>query len=269
MAGDEHVNQNPFSDSAGVPWQGRSFEPNPFADDDGSADAALIHAIEDFQQQKTGAATVVRAFTKSRLLIPLLANLGSSGTGAHGKVVDKSADLSIVTVLDPDGRMAVPVFSSVQAMGRWNKDARPVPSDAVRVCLSAVQEDGANARVILDPGSETEFALRRPAVWAVAQQRDWIPAYEDAEVLASFTEALSQEPMVRTFRLVSADPTYRLQGQEVGVVIWLEPGLSADQLASFEERFVQTWSEKINIVERIDSLTIIYRNATDLDDQAV
>ena len=262
------MNSDRFADSAGVPWDGRSFEPNPFANDNGAADPALIAAIKDFHEEKISAAAVVHAFSEARLLIPLLANLGSSGVGAHGKVVDKSADLSIVTVLDPDGRMAVPVFSSVESMGRWNKTARPVPSDAIRVCLSAVQEDGANARVILDPGSDTEFALRRPAVWAVAQQRQWIPAYEDPEVIEDFAQALAEEPMVRTFRLLSADPTYRLQGQEVAVVIWLEPGLTAEQLADFESRFVQTWSEKLNIVERIDSLTIIYKNATDLDEPA-
>ena len=33
------------ADSAGFPWAGRSFEANPFAGDDGSADPALIGAI--------------------------------------------------------------------------------------------------------------------------------------------------------------------------------------------------------------------------------
>ena len=32
-------------DSAGVPWEGRSFEPNPHAGDDGSADPALLAAL--------------------------------------------------------------------------------------------------------------------------------------------------------------------------------------------------------------------------------
>ena len=33
------------ADSAGVPWEGRSFRPNPAAGDDGSADAALADAL--------------------------------------------------------------------------------------------------------------------------------------------------------------------------------------------------------------------------------
>ena len=33
------------ADSAGVPWEGRSFESNPHAGDDGSADAALLAAL--------------------------------------------------------------------------------------------------------------------------------------------------------------------------------------------------------------------------------
>jgi hypothetical protein len=44
------------ADSAGFPWAGRSFEANPFAGDDGSADPTLISAIERF---RAGEASVV------------------------------------------------------------------------------------------------------------------------------------------------------------------------------------------------------------------
>jgi len=37
-------------DSAGVPWEGRSFESNPHAGDDGSADPALLDALCDSVQ---------------------------------------------------------------------------------------------------------------------------------------------------------------------------------------------------------------------------
>ena len=133
----EHINTNPLADSAGVPWEGRSFEQNPFSDDDGSARPELILAIAEFQMSGD-ASKVIAEVAKSRLLIPLLADLGESGQGAHGQTVDKSADLSIVTVKTPDGETGLPVFSSVTAMSAWNTKARPVPSDAVRVALAAV-----------------------------------------------------------------------------------------------------------------------------------
>ncbi|RIJ30797.1 SseB family protein, partial [Clavibacter michiganensis subsp. insidiosus] len=35
----------PYADSAGTPWAGRSFEPTPFPDDDGSAPPAVASAL--------------------------------------------------------------------------------------------------------------------------------------------------------------------------------------------------------------------------------
>ena len=261
----DHINPDRFADSAGVPWAGRHFEANPNAGDNGEADPRLIDAIRKFHTDEVDADAVVDAFRTARFLVPLLANLGSSGVGAHGQTVDKSADLSIVTVLDPDGRMALPVFSSVEAMKRWNPEARPVVSDAIRVCLAAAQEDDANARVILDPGSETEFALRRPAIAAVAQQKPWLPPYRDQVVIDAFARALKPESVVRRFGVLSTDQYSRLEGNEIGVVIWLEAGLTAEDLTAFEQRFVSRWSDDRDIVERVDSLSIGFRNASDLD----
>jgi len=51
----EHINQDRFADSAGVPWAGRSFEPNPHANDDGSADPALLLALTNFRAQHLAA----------------------------------------------------------------------------------------------------------------------------------------------------------------------------------------------------------------------
>ena len=132
----QHINKNPLADSAGVPWDGRAFNENPFANDDGSARPELISAIREFHE--SGDATNVFAeFSKSRLLIPLLADLGESGEGAHGQTVDNSADLSIVNVETPDGQVGLPVFSSVDSMKLWNATARPVTSDGFRVARSA------------------------------------------------------------------------------------------------------------------------------------
>jgi hypothetical protein len=171
----KHINKDRFADSAGVPWEGRSFESNPFSNDDGSANPELISALAEFRGNPTDPREVFKAFAASRLLIPLLADLGESGEGAHGQTVDKSGDLSIVTVQTPDGQTGLPVFSSVESMARWNKTARPVPSDAIRVALAAASEG--NTRIVLDPGSETEFVFRRPAIKAMALQQEWVPSF--------------------------------------------------------------------------------------------
>ena len=117
------------ADSAGVPWEGRSFQPNPHSGDDGSADPALLAALTAFHAGEGDAAAVVDAYRKARLLIPLVAEKGDEGVGPTGLTVDKTQELSIVTVAAPDGRRVLPVFSSVQAMSRWDAAARPVPAD--------------------------------------------------------------------------------------------------------------------------------------------
>src|SRR5690554_6725434 len=177
---------DPLTDSAGQPWAGRSFGETAFADDDGSAPQQLVAALQRFRDGLADEAAVVDALRTVRLLIPLVAKLGESGVNDHGLTVDKSAELSIVTVAGPDGRNVLPVFSSVDAMSRWNAQARPVPADGVRVALAAADEG--TDLVVLDPTSETEFVIRRPAVWAVAQSLPWAPSHSDPIVAAEFQE---------------------------------------------------------------------------------
>jgi SseB protein N-terminal domain len=251
----QHINKDRFADSAGVPWEGRSFEANPFSNDDGSADPTLIAALAEFANDPKDPRGVIAALGKSRLLIPLLADLGESGEGAHGQTVDKSADLSIVTVQTPDGQTALPVFSSVEAMSRWNKTARPVPSDAVRVALAAASEG--NTRVVLDPGSDTEFVLRRPAIKALATSQPWTPAFLSQEVGQEFAAPIhANEPAVLAIYLEAGDPTCRLQGAEVLVTLKLIPGLDHNEVQALIGRLAEAWSQSELIAESVDSMQL-------------
>lgn len=163
------------ADSAGVPWEGRRFESNPHSGDDGSADPALLAALVAFRAGDGDARAVVDAYRDARLLIPLVAEKGDHGIGAHGLEVDKTQELSIVTVAAPDGRKVLPVFTSVTALQTWDATARPVPADGRRTALAAASED--TELIVIDPASETEFVIRRPAVWAIAQGEAWEPAH--------------------------------------------------------------------------------------------
>jgi hypothetical protein len=254
----EHINKNPLADSAGVPWDGRAFNENPFANDDGSARPELISAISEFHQ--SGDATnVFTEFSKSRLLIPLLADLGESGEGAHGQTVDKSADLSIVNVETPDGQVGLPVFSSVESMKLWNATARPVPSDAIRVALAAASEG--NTRIILDPGSETEFAFRRAAIAAMAQQQSWIPPHLSTSVIAEFEKAVDTENAIAKVSITSLDPQSRLAGPEVKVQLHVVAGLNKEQLEEVLHRVTQNWAESDVISSSVDSMALVVKPA--------
>lgn len=247
---------DPAADSAGRPWAGRSFQANPHAGDDGRMPPELGAALERFRSGDGGQADVVAAFGASRLLIPLLAELGDGGTeiGAHGHAIEKSQELSIVTVEGPDGRRVLPVFGSAEAMSRWNPAARPVPADGVRVALAAA-DDGTEL-VVLDPGSPAEFVLRRPAVWAVAQQQAWRPPYESDAVREAFERSIGGELAVVGVELEPGDPDARLRGPELVVRLRLVAGLTRTELDAVTTRLARRWAGDDAIATGVDSLTV-------------
>ena len=242
------------TDSAGVPWEGRHIE-NPAApDDDGSAPPRLLEAIKRFRAKEVGEAEVVEALRESRLLVPLVAERGDSGVGAHGHLVDKSQELSIVRVAGPDGRTVQPAFTSVAALSAWNRDARPVPAAAPRVALAAVEEH--TDVIIIDPTSATEFAVRRPALWAIARSEQWKPSYLDRDVLDAFLESASPEPAVRELYLAPGDPDATLAGPELVVRLSLEEGLDRPAVDELMARLRDRWSSNETIAVRVDSLKV-------------
>ena len=243
-----------LADSAGQPWEGRHFDENPFGGDDGSAPEELAEALRAFGAGEAGPEAVVDALRGSRLLIPLVAEAGDEGTTEAGLRVDKTQELSIVTVAGPDGRKVLPVFSSVTAMQAWNPAARPVPADGRRVALAAVSED--TELVVLDPRSATEFVVRRPAVWALAQGQPWLPSHRDPQVVAAFDASIGSELGVLGIELAPGDPGYRLAGEELVVRLVLATGLTSDELDAILSRLAQRWAADDAIATRVDSLRI-------------
>ena len=248
------MNPNRLTDSAGVPWEGRELEENRFATDDGSAPKEFLAAIAGFRSGELGQAGVVDAIRGSRLLVPLIAHLGESEAGAHGLKVDKSAELSIVTVKSPDDQDALVVFSSVAAMKLWNPSARPIPTDAIRVCLAAASQ--LSTRVVIDPGSESEFVIRRPAIARIAQSLDWQPAELNPIVQKVVAESISLEQAVSEFELRSADPQARLAGAELEVAIRLFLGSSPQEVRELLERVSKHWAASEEFAMAVDSVSI-------------
>jgi hypothetical protein len=243
-----------LADSAGVPWEGRHFEQNVHAADDGSAPPALIEALGKFHDGSADASVVVDAFRDSRLLIPLVAHLGEAGENEHGQLIDKSQELSIVTVAGPDGRNVMPVFSSVTAMGRWNPDARPVPADGIRVALAAAHEQ--TDLVVLDPLSDTQFVLRRPALWAIAQSQPWLPSHLNPDVAAAMTASINEEAAIIGVQLASGDPAATLAGPELTVRLTLVGGLAKPALDATLSRLASRWAADEVIATKVDSLAV-------------
>jgi hypothetical protein len=242
------------ADSAGVPFAGRHFEPNPGAGDDGSAPPRLLEALLRFRAREVGAQEVVAALHGERLLIPLVAVRGDEGVGAQGQLVDKTQELSIVTVAGPDGRNVLPAFTSVVALSVWDATARPIPIDAARVALAAASEG--TPLLVLDPGSPTEFAVRAPAFEAVATGAAWTPSYEDQVVLDAFLASSSGEEPLRAIQLAPGDPDARLAGPELLVQLSVRAGLEKDELDAMLARLQSAWATDPTITARVDSIGV-------------
>ncbi|WP_167051409.1 SseB family protein [Salinibacterium sp. ZJ77] len=242
------------ADSAGIPFTGRQFQPNPSAGDDGSAPAKLIEAIRGFHAGELGVADVIQALHHERLLVPLIAEAGDVGIGPYGQKVDKTQELSVVTVAGPDGRAVLPAFTSVDAMQRWRPEARPVPIQAPKVALGAGGEG--TPLIILDPGSETQFVVRRPAFRALATGEPWTPAFDDVEVASAFGAAVADEPAVQAVGIAPGDPQARLTGAEVLVVLRVQPGMADADRAALLERVQTRWASDELIAERVDSVAV-------------
>jgi hypothetical protein len=189
------------------------------------------------------------------VLVPMLAELEAADVVVHeGRehTVDKEASAGIVALRTPDGRTAMPVFSSVTAMQAWHPEARPVPSDAGRAALSAVSEGW--EVVVVDPGGPVTAVLPRPAVWALARGTAWRPAVAghlvDDDVQAAVRAAVVGVPEVRG---AHAEPGRRA---EVAVVLALAPGLDRRTLDQVLAQVNARLAGDETVAARVDSLEL-------------
>lgn len=259
---DNHMfGSSDHADSAGQPWAGRSFEPNAFADDDGTAPAELLEAMTEFRshdyltpERAQAHARAVEVITRSRLLAPLVAQAGDVGFTDEGLKVDKTQELALVYVGGPNGEKTLPVFSNVASMLAWNPDARPIPVDGFRVAASVIHDGG--DMVVVDPGAETEIALRLKTLQHMAAGRPWLPNHIDPLVIAAFTDSAQGEAFVRGVRLVAGDPDARGIENELVVQISLVPHLAQDQVVQQIEVLSNRWTQAEVIAERVTSMTV-------------
>jgi hypothetical protein len=263
------------TDSAGRPWAGRSLAGDDakihnFDDDDGTADAGYLAAVAGLRAGTGSESSVVASLATARVFIPIVAQLAEEEESAHGLQADKQADMALVTLKAADGRTAMPAFTSAAALSAWHSEARPVAVYAARAALSAVAE-GAEL-LVLDPGADVTFVVRRPAVWALAQQQDWVPSYLDADLAAEMGRAAGSFPAVRRIELLpgrgvasrAADGTAIPgggAGPELQVVLYLEDGLDAAGVQQLVAGLQAEWSRNVLFGERVDSIDIKLRRA--------
>ncbi|MBT2595274.1 SseB family protein [Arthrobacter sp. ISL-72] len=284
------------TDSAGQPWAGRSLagedaKIHNFEDDDGTADAGYLAAVTALRSSAGDEAAVVASLATARVFVPIVAQLAEEADGAaapqsdrpqtdrpHGDSLgdklhgDKQADMALVTLKAPDGRTAMPVFTSAASLKAWHPEARPVAVYAARAALSAVA-DGAELLVV-DPGSDYTFVVRRPAVWALAQQRTWVPSYADPELAQAMGETTGGYPPVRRVELQPGGGVASATeagdfvpgggpGPELRVVLFLEDGLDAAGVQAIVAGLNSDWSRNAVFAERVDSIEVKLQRAAE------
>jgi hypothetical protein len=236
-------------DSAGVPWGGRKLTGTGFDDDTGAADPGLAAALEHPGDE----AALMAAVSQTRLLVPIVAepvSLEESG----GLVAEKQTDMAAVTLVAPDGQRALPVFTSMQTLASWDPQARPVPVTASRAAQAAVSERC--DVMVVDVAGPRTVVLRPSMVWALAQQRDWLPAHEDPAVEKAVAAAVRPEPSVRGHALGPGRP----EGQGIlGITLELEPGLSAEQVQEVATRVGERLATDGELRARVDGLAFSIR----------
>jgi len=240
--------------------EGRSLPPTPqFAGDDGSTDPVLAAALA-LEQETDRLRAVVEALATARVLVPVVSYVEEEAEtierevgGATVQVTgEKSASAAMVTLATPDGRAAIPVFSGMDALRAWRADARPIPAEGVRAALAAASD--ADGLLVLDPGGPVTVPVPRPAVWALAQQREWVPAAQDSAVTGAIDRALTAVPGVAASRVEPGEDA------ELRVVLGLRPGLSRQEVQQIVQRAGQALAAEEIVAERVDSLQFQVRS---------
>lgn len=239
------------SDSHGVPWAGRRLGAQPFAGDTGAADPALAATLADHAEGRVGEADVVAALVIARVLVPVVAAVADGHpppAEAPPPRADAGAQMSVPLLAGPDGSRALPAFTAVDTLAAWDAAARPVPVEACRAALAAVDE-GCQVMVI-DPGERWEFVVRRPALWALAQGRSWVPPAADPEIVDAVRAAVAGLEEVRSVRL---DPG---RGAELVVVLGLVQDLDAGRLHALLARVGERLRGLSLVAERAESVQL-------------
>ena len=242
-------------DSGGVPWSGRQLTSTGFDGDVGAADINLLAALE--HQDETA---LMRAVAHARLLVPIVAAPSEVDDPVELMVekfaLNSATDMAVVTLTSPDGQRALPVFSSLAALSAWDATARPSPVTSSRAAQAAVYERC--DVMLLDLGSGHECVVRPSMVWALAQQREWLPAHTDPFVAQALSRATADESDVFDCVGEEGDPA---GAGILRVLLRLRPGLDSAQVQALATRVGEQIATDGEARARIDGLTFTIRQA--------
>jgi hypothetical protein len=194
-----------------------------FRSDDGSADPQVAAALAAFAAGRGGEHAALTALADSRLLVPVLAALTTAtaepagGQDAAGRQdaarhraaaghqdsrTGKASDMALPALVGADGRHAVPAFTSLAALTRWQAAARPVPTEAGLVWRAAVAESCA---VVIDIAGPVPLAVEGARLTALARGQAPPWPHEDPDILNAVAAAVAEHASGAIFSVGPAD----------------------------------------------------------------
>jgi SseB protein N-terminal domain len=222
------------TDSGGIPWLGRDLPSAPFASDDSRPDPTLVSALA-VAADRIRSVAVAQALGAARVFVAVVAR------------PDAATEMALVLLDRPDGRRALPVFTSPDRLTDWRPAARPVPVVGRQAALSAVAE-GCEL-MLLDPGTPSAQLVPRPAVWAVAQDHPWLPSHANPVVVQEISHVLTGLDLVGR-----CEPG---ESAELRIVLALPVGLDARQVSELTARLAGRLGESEVVAQGVDSLEIV------------
>lgn len=240
---------------SGVPWHCRTTvglvlgitggDPS-FRDDDGSADPSVAAALAAFAVGEGTERAALTALAGSRLLVPVVAvlaeqvspegqpgsgsepGLGSEpGSGGWPGSGEQASEMAMPTLIGLDGRRAVPAFTCLESLRRWQPEARPVPV-AARHVWQAADED--SCAVVIDVAGPVPFAVEGARLATLARGEPAPAPYADSDVHEIVSGVLASQLAVAAFELRPPDAD-----RDLVIAVTLAPdgvGCDVTQLAT-------------------------------------
>lgn len=198
----------------------------------------MTAALDAFAAGQGSEQAVLVALAGSRLLVPVVAVLAeqldagkprhepepaaeSAGSRAgHG---EKASEMAMPTLIGLDGRRAIPAFTCLDSMRRWQPDARPVPAAAQHVWQAAMADSCA---VVIDVAGPVPFAVEGARLAALARGEAVPAPCADPDVHEIVADVLSGQLAIAAFELRPGDAD-----RDLVIALMLAPGSAGCDVA--------------------------------------
>jgi hypothetical protein len=113
--------------------------------------------------------SVFNRLVNSRLIGPIVAKK------------DENVEMMQALFSSNDGRVAMPVFTSLDELTKWNKEARPLPLIANDFAQQTIDQE--LDAIIVDIASDHRFVIKGYMLSCLAKNQDWNYPHQDLEVI--------------------------------------------------------------------------------------